>query len=120
MMTAIYLLIALIVVALIARFVNTNADIPGEIKRVVNLVVALIIVGIALWLINTFIPMAQSIKTILNIVVVVATCVFVLQALGVWNQMIRMCKSMSAHLTAPRPPEPSDKAPENAKPSEQH
>jgi predicted membrane protein len=119
-MTAIYLLIALIVVALIARFVNTSAEIPSEIKRVVNLVVALIIVGIALWLINTFIPMAQSIKTILNIVVVVATCVFVLQALGVWNQVVRMWKGMWARLTAPRPPEPSDNAPENAKPSEQH
>jgi hypothetical protein len=117
MMTAIYLLIALIVVALIARFVNTSAEIPSEIKRVVNLVVALIIVGIALWLINTFIPMAQSIKTILNIV---ATCVFVLQALGVWNQVVRTSKGMWARMTAPRPPEPSDKAPENAKPSEQH
>jgi len=120
MMTAIYLLIALIVVALIARFVNTSAEIPGEIKRVVNLVVALIIVGIALWLINTFIPMAQSIKTILNIVVVAATCVFVLQALGIWNHVVRMWKGMWARMTAPRSPEPSDKAPENAKPSEQH
>jgi hypothetical protein len=78
----------------------------------------LIVVGIALWLINTFIPMAESIKTILNIVVVVATCVFVLQALGVWNQIVGMSKRMWARMTAPRPPEP--KAPENAKPSEQH
>src|ERR1700722_19330720 len=106
MMTAIYLLIALIVVGLIARFVNANAEIPGEIKRVVNLVVALIVVGIALWLINTFIPMAQSIKTILNIVVVVATCVFVLQVLGIWNQVVSGCKRMWARMTAPRPPEP--------------
>jgi|HubBroStandDraft_4_1064222.scaffolds.fasta_scaffold1076540_2 hypothetical protein len=120
MMTAICLLIALIVVGLIARFVNTSPEVPGEIKRVVNLVVALIIVGIALWLINTFIPMAQSIKTILNIVVVVATCVFVLQALGVWNQVVRMWKGMWARITAPRSPEPTEKAPENAKPSEQH
>jgi|ERR1700735_5530366 predicted membrane protein len=120
MTTAICLLIALIVVALIARFVNSSAGVPGDIKRVVNLVVALIIVGIALWLINTFIPMAQSIKTILNIVVVVATCVFVLQALGVWNQVVKTSKDMWAHMTAPRPPEPADKAPENAKPSEQH
>jgi predicted membrane protein len=120
MTTAICLLIALIVIALIARFVNTNADIPGAIKRVVNLVVALIVVGIALWLINTFIPMAQSIKTILNIVVVVATCVFVLQAVGLWDKLISMCKSLWARMTAPRPPEAAPKAPENARPSEQH
>lgn len=120
MTTAICLLIALIVVALIASFVNRSAAVPVEMKRVVNLVVALIIVGIALWLINTFIPMAESIKTILNIVVVVATCVFVLQALGVWNQVVSMWKRLWARITAPRPPEPSNKAPENAKPSEQH
>jgi len=120
MTTAICLLIALIVVGLIAKFVNANSEIPGEMKRVVNLVVALIVVGIALWLINTFIPMAQSIKTILNVVVVVATCVFVLQACGIWNQVVRMWKGMWARITAPRPAEHSDKAPENAKPSEQH
>jgi hypothetical protein len=121
MMTAVYLLIALAVVALIARFVNTRAEIPAEIKRVVNLVVGLIVVGVALWLINTFIPMAESIKTILNVVVVVATCVYVLQAFGVWNNVVGMWKGMWARITAPRAPEPpSDKAPENAKPSEQH
>jgi len=114
MITAIYLLIALIVVGLIARFVNANAGIPAEVKRIANLVVALIVVGIALWLINTFIPMAQSIKTILNIVVVVATCVFVLQALGVWNGLVRGSKEMWARMTAPKPPEPAEK------PSEQH
>jgi hypothetical protein len=113
MMTALYLLIALAVVALIARFANTRADLPDQMKRVVNLVVALIVVGIALWLINTFIPMAVSIKTIINIVVVVATCVFVLQVLGIWNQMVKMGQGMWARMTAPKPPE-------DAKPSEQH
>jgi predicted membrane protein len=52
-----------------------------------NLVVTLIIVGIALWLINNYIPMASSIKTILNVVVVVATCVWVLQAVGLWGSV---------------------------------
>jgi hypothetical protein len=118
MMTAICLLISLIVVGLIARFANSSAEIPGQMKRVVNLVVALIVVGMALWLINTYIPMAQSIKTILNIVVVVATCVFVLQVLGIWDQVVSGSKRMWARTTAPRPPEP--KAPENARPSEQH
>ena len=100
MMTAISLLIALIVVAVIARFVNTSAGIPGEIKRVVNLVVALIVVGIALWLINTFIPMAQSIKTILNIVVVVATCVWVLKVAGLWDSVVRLWNNLVGHRIA--------------------
>lgn len=59
------------------------------IRMVVNIVIGLIIVGVALWLINTYIPMAGSIKDILNIVVVVATCVLVLQAVGLWNPIIR-------------------------------
>jgi hypothetical protein len=120
MMSAIYLLIALIVVALIARYANASDGIPGEMKKLVNVVVALIVVGIALWLINTFIPMAQSIKTLLNVVVVVATCVFVLQTFGVWNRVVAMWNSMWARATAPRPPAESEKVPENAKPSEQH
>jgi len=50
-----------------------------------NLVVVLIIVGVALSLINRYIPMASSIKTILNVVVVVSVCVWVLQAMGLWQ-----------------------------------
>jgi predicted membrane protein len=50
-----------------------------------NLVVVLIVVGVLLYLINRYIPMASSIKTILNIVVVVAVCVWVLQAMGLWD-----------------------------------
>ena len=51
----------------------------------INIVVTLIVVGVVLWLINRFIPMASSIKSILNIVVVVFVCVWVLQAVGLWN-----------------------------------
>jgi hypothetical protein len=54
----------------------------------VYIVLALIVVGMALWLINTYIPMAGSIKTILNVVVVVAVCVWVLQAAGLWNDVL--------------------------------
>ena len=53
----------------------------------INIVVALVIVGVALWLINNYIPMASGIKTILNVVVVVATCVWVLQAFGLWSRV---------------------------------
>jgi hypothetical protein len=52
-----------------------------------NLVIVLIVVGVALYLINRFIPMASSIKTILNVVVVVAVGIWVLQALGLWEQI---------------------------------
>jgi hypothetical protein len=53
----------------------------------VNLVIVLIVVGVALYLINRYIPMASSIKSILNIVVVVAVCVWVLQAVGLWQNV---------------------------------
>jgi predicted membrane protein len=52
-----------------------------------NIVIILIVVGVALYLINRFIPMASSIKTILNIVVVVAVCVWLLQAVGLWENV---------------------------------
>lgn len=52
-----------------------------------NVVVVLIIVGVALYLINRYIPMASSIKTILNVVVVVVVCVWLLQAVGLWENV---------------------------------
>lgn len=54
----------------------------------IYIVLVLIVVGMVLWLINTYIPMAGSIKTILNVVVIVAVCVWVLQAAGLWNQVL--------------------------------
>jgi hypothetical protein len=54
----------------------------------IYIVLVLIVVGMALWLINAYIPMAGSIKAILNVVVVVAVCVWVLQAVGLWNQVL--------------------------------
>jgi undecaprenyl pyrophosphate phosphatase UppP len=59
-------------------------------KLVINVVLALMVVGMALWLINSYVPMAGSIRAILNIVVVVATCVGVLQALGLWAGTVRL------------------------------
>ena len=52
-----------------------------------NLVIVLIVVGVGLSLINRYIPMASSIKTILNIVVVVSVCVWVLQSVGLWQNV---------------------------------
>ncbi len=50
-----------------------------------NLVVMLVIIGMGLYLINRYIPMASSIKSILNVVVVVVVCVWILQAVGLWD-----------------------------------
>ena len=83
-------IIAIIVVLAILWLINSQFSTPSKIKSVVNVVLALIVVGVVLWMINTYIPMAGSIRGILNIVVVVATCVFVLQALGLWGDVVRL------------------------------
>ncbi|MGA3042423.1 MAG: Thivi_2564 family membrane protein [Bryobacteraceae bacterium] len=105
----IYVLVALIVVVLIGWFMNrNNLVVPNNGRTLLNIVLALIVVGIGLWLINTYVPMAGSIKAILNIVVVVATCVGVLQAFGLWGQVVRLWDNMvkgarRSTLTAPVP-----------------
>jgi hypothetical protein len=55
----------------------------------IYIVLVLMAVGVALWLINTYIPMARSIKAILNAVVVVVVCIWVLQAFGIWTDVLR-------------------------------
>jgi hypothetical protein len=86
-LTAIF---AIVVVGMLLWLINGIIPITGKIKTVVNVVLGLIVIGIALWLINTYIPMAGVIKVILNIVVVCATCVGVLQALGLWEPLVTM------------------------------
>jgi hypothetical protein len=54
----------------------------------VYIVLVLLIVGMALWLINNYVPMAGSIRTILNVVVVIGTSVWVLKAVGLWNDVV--------------------------------
>lgn len=54
----------------------------------ISIVLTLVVVGVILWLINTYIPMAGGIKTILNIVVVVVVAVWVLQAFGLWQDVL--------------------------------
>jgi predicted membrane protein len=96
-MTLLYVVIALIVVAVAARVITTYLPAEGRMKAIPNIVLALLLVGMVLFLINSYIPMAGSIKAILNIVVVVATCVGVLQAVGLWGQVIGIWgKLMSA------------------------
>jgi len=55
----------------------------------IYIVLVLMAVGVALWLINTYIPIARSIKAILNAVVVVVVCIWVLQAFGIWTDVLR-------------------------------
>ncbi len=94
-MTLLYLAMALTLVTLVAWLINTYVPMPGNMKTIANVVLALLVVGMVLWLINTYVPMAGSIKAILNIFVVVATCVGVLQAVGLWSQVVRLWGSLT-------------------------
>src|SRR5580700_9777419 len=96
-MPLLYLVLALILVAVIARILNTYVPMPSNVRTIVNVVLALLVVGMALWLINTYVPMAGSIKAILNLVVVAATCVGVLQAVGLWGGVVRLWSNVTSH-----------------------
>ena len=96
-MVLIYVIVSLVIVAIIAWLINHYITVPQNIKTIVNIVLVLIVVGMGLWLINTYLPMAGSIKAILNIVVVVATCVGVLQAVGLWSDVVRLWSNITTH-----------------------
>jgi predicted membrane protein len=66
----------------------------------VNLVLELLVVGMVLWLINTYVPMAGAIKAILNILVVAVVCVRVLQAVGLWPEVLRLWSNLTRHRTS--------------------
>ena len=97
MTSLIYLLVTLIVVAFVAWLINIYKPLPETIRGILNVVLGLIVVGMFLWLVNTYVPMAGSIKAILNIVVVVATCVKVLQAVGLWSPTVRLWDNLTHH-----------------------
>jgi hypothetical protein len=78
---------------------NSDKPAPDNIARIAKVAVALIVVGVVLWLVNTYIPMAGSIRGILNIVVVVATCVLVLQAVGLWGAVVRLWTDLSHRIS---------------------
>ena len=96
-MPLLYAVVTLLIVGAIAWFANMYRPMPLGIRRILNVVVGLIVVGIVLWLINSYIPMAESIKAILNIVVVIATCVGVLQAFGLWGNVVRFWDNLTSH-----------------------
>jgi len=87
-------LLSLILVGIFLWLFNGYIAIPARIKALINVVLGLIAVGILLRLVNTYVPMAGVIKAILNIVVVTATCVAVLQALGLWDPTVCMWNNL--------------------------
>jgi predicted membrane protein len=89
--------VALILVGAVAWLINTQVTAPRTVRTIVNIVLGLIVVGMVLWVINNFIPMAGSIKAILNIVVVIATCVGVLQAVGLWGDVEKFWRNLTHH-----------------------
>lgn len=113
-MHLLYIVPVLMIVAVLAWFINTYRparDIEarvendlretgvanGNMKKFANLVLLLVVIGIFLWLINTYVPMAGSIKAILNIVVVIGTCVLVLKVAGLWSEVVRMWNGLVGH-----------------------
>jgi hypothetical protein len=53
----------------------------------ISLIVTLIVVGVLLWLVNNYIPMDSKIKNILNIVVVIAVVIWLLNLLGLTDNL---------------------------------
>jgi len=96
-MPLLYAVLTLSIVGAIACFANMYSPVPLGIRRILNVVAGLIVIGIVLWLINSYIPMAESIKAILNIVVVIATCAGVLQAVGLWGNVVRFWDNLTNH-----------------------
>jgi predicted membrane protein len=96
-MPFVYIAVAVIFVVAIAQISKIYIPMPEILRAALNVVWALIIVGMILWVINTYIPMAGGIKALLNIVVFLATCVGVLQALGLWAPTVKIWTDFRSH-----------------------
>jgi hypothetical protein len=96
-----YILIALVLVVAIAWLTRTYIPVPSNFRAILDVVLGLIVVGMLLWLVNAYIPMAGSIKGLLNIVVVIACCVWVLQAFGLWGELVRLWHNATHRRTPP-------------------
>jgi predicted membrane protein len=92
-----YFVLSLVAVALAYWLINIRFQVAENGRTILNVVLALIVVGMFLWVVNTYVPMAQAIKAILNVVVVVATCVKVLQALGLWGEVEKLWNKIKSH-----------------------
>jgi predicted membrane protein len=99
-MPLIDVVVTLLIVAVLAWLAHTRLSVPANIRTIVEVVLGLVVVGIVLWLINTYVPMAGAIKALLNIVVFIATCVGVLQAVGLWGQVEKYWDDLIHHRKA--------------------
>jgi predicted membrane protein len=91
-------ILSLIIVGSALWLVNGYIPLTQRAKPIINVVLGLIVVGILLWLVNTYVPMAESIKAILNILVVIAVCVGALQALGLWDPLVKMWNNLRTRM----------------------
>jgi hypothetical protein len=80
-MPLLYIVLALVAVVGLGMLINRNPSFPRNARVVVNIVLGLIVVGIALWLINTY----------------VATCVVILQQVGLWGSIVRLWDNFTHH-----------------------
>ena len=94
-MPLIYIAVSLALVVGIAWLTRTYIPIPSNFQRILDVVLGLVFVGMLLWLVNAYIPMAESIKGLLNIVVVIASCVWVLKAFGLWDQLVKFSHDLT-------------------------
>jgi hypothetical protein len=100
-MPLIDIIVALVVIAVVAWLTRSFVPIPPAFRAVVDVVLGLIVVGMLLWLVNAYVPMAGSIKGLLNLVVLIACCIWVLQAFGLWGQVVRMWQNLIHRRTPP-------------------
>jgi hypothetical protein len=97
----VFILLAVILAVAVAWVARTYIPIPPYFKGILDVVLGLVVVGVLLWLVNAYIPMAGSIKGLLNIVVVIACCVWVLQAFGLWGELVRLWNNFTHRRTPP-------------------
>jgi predicted membrane protein len=101
-MVLISVLAVVVLVLAIAWLSRTEIAVPRNFRGVLGLVLGLILVGMLLWLVNAYIPMAGSIKGLVNIVVLIACCIWVLQAFGIWSELVRWSRDLMHRRTPPR------------------
>lgn len=102
-----YLVVAIVVVALVAWLINVRMPLSEPVRGIVNVVLGLIVIGMLLGLVNNYVPMAQSIKDLLNIVVFIASVVWVLKAFGLWGHVVAFWDRItSRRITADHVDEP--------------
>ena len=52
---------------------------------VINIIIILALIGIGMWVINRYLPIEEPWKKVLNIVAVIATVLWLLKVLGIYD-----------------------------------